>query len=78
MADKYRTGQASVHLWVDADLKAAWQEFISSRGTTLREEIIEAMRRHMKFPSPVPVPAPPPPAPLPDAAPKRGRPRKNI
>lgn len=73
MAEKYRHGQASVHLWIDATIKQAWQEFASTRGRALREEILEAMARHMKFPSAVPEPAPPPVVPLPDAAPKRGR-----
>lgn len=72
---KHRPGQSPLHLWIaDADKKAL-QAFANDRGQSLREVVIEAIRRHMTYPSPLP--EPPAPVPLPDVPKRpRGRPKK--
>lgn len=75
MARNTTRGTMQLGIEVDQELRDRYQEFVRSRGETMRTAIERAMQRDMTYPAPVP-----PPAPLPDAAPpakkRRGRPPK--
>lgn len=65
-----RESQKMVGIYVPEEVHAFWTAFAERRGTTLRAEIMEAMRRHTTYEAPPPVLSPP--APLPDVA-KHGK-----
>lgn len=58
-------GTKQVLLELPESLVEQAKEFASSRGETFKQMVIEAIRRHMAYPSP----PPPPPAPEPTPAP---------
>jgi hypothetical protein len=66
-------GTKQVLLELPEGLVADAKAFAASRGETLKEVVIGALRRHMAYPpQPKPPPVPPPipdPDPLPDAEP---------
>lgn len=75
-----RSGVVGKYIELPPELIAAVERLAAVRGNKFREEVIDALRRHVAYPPPPPTP----PAPLPDAAPAtppppkrgRGRPKK--
>ncbi|WP_439625954.1 hypothetical protein [Gemmata sp.] len=66
-------GTKQVLLELPVELVEEAKGFAQSRSESLKEVVIDALRRHMAYPpppkpAPLPPPAPPPPAPFPDAA----------
>jgi hypothetical protein len=64
----------ALHFEVAPELHAEFKQFLADRGTAQTDELTEALRRHLAYPTPPPAP-PPPPAPYVEKRP-RGRPRK--
>jgi hypothetical protein len=69
------SGAKMVSLELPIDLVDQMKALASKRGNGFKDEVADAMRRHLAYP-PSPLPPPPPLEPLPDAAPKPKRGKK--
>jgi hypothetical protein len=75
MSERKRKKRA-ITFEVAPELHDQLKAFLAGRGTAQTDELTEALRRHLAYPTPPPAP-PPPPAPYVEPVKRpRGRPRK--